>query len=223
MPVRCISTRRTLHPLRTDGFGNLVGGEDTQLVHTIAGASRETRKQVDFDLRREWNDAALDVNGGVSSEPDYLSRFVGVGGQWDFDQKLTTLNAGLELHVERHQRHAGPRRRAVHLQRVRHVELQLRVVDAAASRMPAAAARSCRRAARLGRDCGRHAGAHANAQVQANLGYTRSQGYLSNPYKLVKVAFIDPEQQFLAPSPDVLYVNVGSILEKRPDLRQQWL
>ena len=62
-----------------------------------------------------------------------------------------------------------------------------------------------------------------NAQVQANLGYTRSQGYLSNPYKLVEVAFIDPEQQFLAPSPDVQYVNVDSILEKRPDLRKQWL
>ena len=87
--------KRTRNPLRTDGFGNLVGGEDTQLVHTIAGASRETRRQVDFDLRREWNEAALTINGGVSSEPDYLSRFVGVGGQWDLDQKLTTINAGL--------------------------------------------------------------------------------------------------------------------------------
>jgi type II secretory pathway pseudopilin PulG len=35
--------KATHKPLRTDGFGNLAGGEDTQLVHTIAGASRETR------------------------------------------------------------------------------------------------------------------------------------------------------------------------------------
>jgi hypothetical protein len=64
-------------------------------VHTIAGASRETRKQADVNVRRGYDDSAYNVNGGVSSEPDYLSRFAGVGGQWDFNQKLTTLNAGL--------------------------------------------------------------------------------------------------------------------------------
>jgi len=82
-------------PLRTDGFGNLTGGTDTQLVHTIAGASRETRKQADVNVRRGYDDSAYNINGGVSSEPDYLSRFAGVGGQWDFNQKLTTLNAGV--------------------------------------------------------------------------------------------------------------------------------
>jgi hypothetical protein len=61
-----------------------------------------------------------------------------------------------------------------------------------------------------------------NAQVSGNLGYTHSRGYLSNPYKVVEIAFVDPEQQFLSPSPDVLYVNVNSILEKRPDTRNQW-
>ena len=87
--------KATHKPLRTDGFGNLTGGTDTQLVHTIAGASRETRKQADVNVRRSYDDSAYNVNGGVSSEPDYLSRFAGVGGQWDFNQKLTTLNAGL--------------------------------------------------------------------------------------------------------------------------------
>ena len=102
----CPVRRRTRHPghlfldakarqpLRTDGFGNLVGGTDTQLVHTIAGASREPASR-STSTSPDCNDSALHLNGGVSSEPDYLSRFVGVGGQWDFDQKLTTLNASL--------------------------------------------------------------------------------------------------------------------------------
>jgi len=55
----------------------------------------ETRKQADVNVRRNYDESAYSVNAGVSSEPDYLSRFVGIGGQWDFNQKLTTLNAGL--------------------------------------------------------------------------------------------------------------------------------
>ena len=109
--------------------------------------------------------------------------------------------------MERHQGDARSRRDAVHLQRVRHGEVQLRVVDQP-HRGSTAAARSL-----YGdrRDWAATAGLtqilNANAQVQTNLAYTRSEGYLSNPYKLVEVAFIDPEQQFLAPSPDVLYVE----------------
>jgi hypothetical protein len=62
-----------LHPLATDGFGNLIGGEDTQLVHTMSGASRETRKQLDFKLTHEWDEAALNFGAGTSVEPDYTS------------------------------------------------------------------------------------------------------------------------------------------------------
>ena len=215
--------KRTLNPLRTDGFGNLTGGEDTQLVHTIAGASRETRRQVDFDLRREWNEAALDVNGGVSSEPDYLSRFLGIGGQRDFDQKLTTINAGLAYTSS-------------------NISATLDH-DAVPYIFNACGNPSCNFVSSTAHIANAGNGGKvlygrredwaatlgltqvltADAQVQANLGYTHSQGYLSNPYKLVTVAFVDPEQQFLAPSPDALVVNVGAIMEKRPDLRQQWL
>ena len=87
--------KKTLQPLATDGFGNLTGGVDTQLVHTISGASRETRRQLDFNVRHEWDEAALDLAAGTSIEPDYTSNFVSAGGRWDFNQKLTTLSTGL--------------------------------------------------------------------------------------------------------------------------------
>jgi hypothetical protein len=215
--------KATHNPLRTDGFGNLTGGQDTQVVHTIAGASRETRRQVDFDLRQEWNEGALGVNGGYSYEPDYISRFVGVGGQWDLDQKLTTINAGLAYTSS-------------------DISATLDH-DALPYIFNACGNPSCNFVSSTAHIENTDAGGKilygkredwsatlgvtqvltANAQVQANVGYTRSQGYLSNPYKLVTIAFIDPKLQFLAPSPDVLVVDAGAIMEKRPDLRKQWL
>ena len=192
-------------------------------MHTIAGASRETRRQVDFDLRREWNETALDVNAGVSSEPDYLSRFVGIGGQWDLDQKLTTINAGVaytwsDISATLDHDAVPYIFNACGTPACNFVSSTGRIADAGAGGKILYGQRQDW-AATLGVT----QVLTPNAQMQANLGYTHSAGYLSNPYKLVTVAFIDPQQQFLSPSPDLLVVNVGAIMEKRPDLRQQWL
>ena len=70
-------------------------GENPQLVHTLSTASPETRKQGDFKLGYEWDEAALDIGGGISVENDYESRFGNINGRWDFNQKLTSLNLGL--------------------------------------------------------------------------------------------------------------------------------
>ena len=215
--------KKTLAPLKTDGFGNLTGGTDTRRVHTLSGASRETRKQFDFNLRREWDESALDVGGGVSTEPDYLSRFVGAGGQWDFNQKLTTVNLGLSYTASSNNAtldhdavpyiyNACGNAKCNFLSSSGHIE------DLPGGKKVLSGDRH---------DWGATVGLtqilNQNAQVNTNLAYTRSRGYLSNPYRVVEVAFIDPDQQFLAPSPDALYINVNSILERRPDLRSQWL
>ncbi|MGH8527014.1 MAG: DUF3570 domain-containing protein, partial [Gammaproteobacteria bacterium] len=73
--------------------GNL--SKDTRSVHTIASASPETRKQGDFRLGYEWNEAALDLGGGISLEDDYESRWGNANVRLDFDQKRTSLNLGL--------------------------------------------------------------------------------------------------------------------------------
>lgn len=215
--------RKTLAPLRTDGFGNLIGGTDTQNVHTIAGASRETRRQADFSARRAWDEAALTLNGGVSAEPDYLSRFVGAGGQWDLNQKLTTVTAALAYtwsDIDATLDHdALPYiYNACGTAACNFVSTSSRMVGVDGGGKVIQGER---------RDATASAGVTqvltSTAQVQAGVAFTRSSGYLSNPYKLVEVAFIDPEQQFLSPSPDIAYINVGAILENRPDLRKQWL
>ena len=181
------------------------------------------RQQIDFKVRGSANDAAFEGSGGVSTEPDYLSRFVGVRGQWDFDQKLTSLDVGLSYTW------------SVTRARLDH--------DATPYIYDACGTPTCNFASPGGRientgdggkllygdrhDWGATLGVtrilNPQAQVQANLAYVSSRGYLSNPYKVVEVAFIDPELQFLAPNADTLYITVNSLLDKRPDLRNQWI
>ncbi|MGZ8163122.1 MAG: DUF3570 domain-containing protein, partial [Methylobacter sp.] len=85
---------KQFNPLKQDALtGEFV--KDIELVHTLSAASPEVRKQGDFKLSYEWDEAALDVGGGISVENDYESRFGNLAGRLDFNQKLTTLNLGL--------------------------------------------------------------------------------------------------------------------------------
>ena len=68
--------------------------KDTRTVHTIGSASPETRKQGDFKLGYEWNEAVLELGGGISLEDDYESRWGNANVLLDFNQKRTTLNLG---------------------------------------------------------------------------------------------------------------------------------
>ncbi len=73
----------------------VIGDKYNQLTHVLSYASPETRKQGDFKLSYEWDEAALDIGGGISIENDYESRFGNIGGRFDFNQKQTTLNWGV--------------------------------------------------------------------------------------------------------------------------------
>jgi hypothetical protein len=215
--------KKTLKPLKTDGFGNLAGGTDTQLVHTMAGASRETRRQVDFNARRNGNESSYDVLGGVSSEPDYLSRFVGTGGRWDYNQKLTTVDANLAYTWSDTRATLDHDATPYIYNACGTASCNFNSASSSIDVQPNGAKVLNGRRHDWAAAVGLTQILSANAQVNTNLGYTRSQGYLSNPYKVVEVAFIDPEQQALSPSPDALYVTVNALLDKRPDLRNQWL
>ena len=66
-----------------------------------------------------------------------------------------------------------------------------------------------------------------DALLETSLGFTRSNGYMENPYKAVGVVFIDPTQQDPNTSCqeaalDLLCASVASVLEQRPDERNQW-
>ncbi len=189
----------TLRPLATDGYGNLTGGFDDRLVHTLSGASPETRRQADLLLTYEWDESALDVGGGTSRERDYESVFGSLGGRFDFDQKRTTLRVG------------GSFTRSETQARLDHDALPY-LYDAV----------------EVVRDERRDVGLHASlsrelnrgARLEANVGFGHASGYLANPYKAVQVLFIDPDAQAFAP-PGTYYTVSNALRERRPRSREQ--
>ncbi len=211
-----LSFDKQLNPLKQDALtGQFVN--DNQLVHTLSAASPEIRRQGDFKLGYEWDEATLDVGGGISVENDYESRFGNVAGRWDFNRKLTSLN--LSLSYTNSDTHA-----------ILDHDVTPYIWDTSRG---FESYNSTSNSGQLKKE-GRNNALHGNRQdwgtvlgltqilnesalVEAGVSYNRSTGYMANPYKTVEAAFIDPVQ-----TGDVLTgVSIG-LLEKRPDERNQW-
>jgi hypothetical protein len=212
--------------LNTDGSGNLTGGINNQLVHTLSSASPETRKQGDFRLGYEWDEAALNVGGGISLENDYESRWGSLNGRRDFNQKLTTLSLGLSYtksDIETLLDHdtipyildVSLNTTPFRIDPAPYREGQIEILGTLGDRTLSGERE----------DWAAHLGLtqvlSKNALIETGLGFTRSTGFLENPYKVVEVAFIDPEQQSQAP-PGGFVGEVHALLERRPDVRNQW-
>ncbi len=192
---------------------------DKQLVHTLSVASPETRKQGDFKLGYEWDEAALDIGGGISVEDDYESRFGSINSRFDFNQKQTSVNMGLSYtnsdtsaipdhdlgpygeiggHYFKNHVNVSPDGNSVLIHGNRHdwgVNLGLTQVLT------------------------------KNALFEAGMNFTHSVGFLSNPYKYVTFIFVDPNQALQPPGSDAPGSLVGSgrsILEQRPNERNQF-
>ncbi|MDQ7089537.1 MAG: DUF3570 domain-containing protein [Methylococcales bacterium] len=64
----------------------------------LSGASiREKRDALSLMFNHYWDDVSVGIGGGISSEHDYLSRYLNTNLNWDFNKKLTTLSAGFSL------------------------------------------------------------------------------------------------------------------------------
>lgn len=207
---------KQLNPLRQDALtGEYI--KDSQLVHTLSSASPEIRKQGDFKLSYEWDEATLDAGGGISVENDYESRFGNLAGRWDFNRKLTSLNLGLS--------YTDSDTRAI----LDH-DATPYIFDVGRGAESYNNTSGSGRIQKEGRnnvlrgnrqDWGTALGLtqvlNETALLEAGIGYTRSTGYMANPYKVVEAAFIDPAQ-----TGEVLTgVSIG-LLEKRPNERNQW-
>ena len=213
-----------LNPLRLDPKTGKYS-KDTQLVHTLAMASPETRKQGDFKFAYEWDEATLDIGGGISVENDYTSGFGNALARMDFNQKQTSailglsftnsdINATLDHDATPYiyetsgglktynQTHSGSQIDIVGGSLVNHKILR-------ATRQDWASNLSLTQV--LNKD----------AMLVGSLGFTRNTGYLANPYKAVTTVFIDPKQTPAANG--VLTGNALSLLENRPDERNQWI
>jgi len=189
----------------TDTYGHFA---HPGLVHVMASASPETRRQWDGSATYEWDKAELTVGGGISDEHDYLSRFVNVGGKFDFNNKLTVLNWGASATRDRIRASIAANSAADtgnYTDQIRTYQGQPTIFG---KRKDFAA------------DVGVTQILSQNALIQADIGYTRSSGFLENPYKAVLFAFNDPDEPF--DNSGLKYIPIKGSLEQRPNLRNQW-
>ena len=216
------------------------GTQNNQLTDVLSYASPETRNQGDFQLSYGWDEAALDIGGGISVENDYESSFANLGGRLDFNQKKTAFNWGVSYTnsdtfatldpdglpffdttaYDNSQFITDDGGKTIFIEpqvAAGYVESNW-VFDEAQSTINRTAMLHGNR-----QDWGSQLGLTQvlgkDALLSLNLNYTRSTGYLANPYKVVygHTVFFKPGQEL---GEEVLYTgNGGAFLEIRPDER----
>ncbi|MDO9161839.1 MAG: DUF3570 domain-containing protein [Methylococcaceae bacterium] len=220
---------RIINDTGTDADGNQVVeySQANELAHTMALASPETRKEGNFKLGYEWDEAAVDVGGGISIEKDYESRFGNIGGRLDFNQKLTSLTGGVSYTNSDtsarfdHDVLSVPGVYGTYIDTSHYTNYIEKTSDGNGYMMTG---NRQDWAANLGLT----QVLYKDALVKFGAGYTRSTGYMANPYKAVTVFFIDPNE-FNDENADYNgYVNqpytgqIQPFLEQRPNVRDQW-
>jgi Protein of unknown function (DUF3570) len=213
------------------------GALNNQLTHVLSYASPETRKQGDFKLSYEWNEASMDIGGGISIENDYESRFGSLGGRFDFNHKQTTINWGLSYTNSQTNALLDPDAlsffstaeyenslldfdengipREIPLKsKVSEAEVDV-TYDLLTPGVPKTGATLQGSRQDWGAQLGLTQVLSKNALLAFDLGYTRSTGYLANPYKLVFLYQL-PEQ-FDENTP--VQIDGFAFLEIRPSER----
>lgn len=187
--------------------GTYATTRDDRLVHVMASASPETRREGSLTASYAWDDAELDLGQGVSEERDFHSLFVNVGGKLFLDQKRTVLSGRASYTWSRIDASLAANTAAdwgayADQIRDRHGE-------------PTLYGRRREFAAELGVSRVVNRG----ALVEAGVTVSRTSGLLENPYKAVMFAFDDPDQTVDASG--LRYLPLKGVLEQRPDLRTQ--
>ena len=185
--------------------------KNNQLVHTLSTASPETRKQGDFRVGYDWDEASLDVGAGTSAEPDYNSSFGNIGGRLDFNQKLTSVNFGASYTL-------SDTEAMLDHDAVPYIEKS--TFGTLVQSLP----NGVKLVRGSKQDWSGNIGVtqvlNKSALVEGNVSYTSSNGYMSNPYKTMSVLFVDPTQTIGAAGQ--LNGTLLAFLEQRPEERQQW-
>jgi len=193
---------------------------NNQVVDTLSLASPETRNQGDFKLGYEWDEVALDIGGGISVEDDYDSSWGNINGRWDFNQKLTTLNLGLS-YTNSDTYAIIDHDASTYIIRDKDYDPYVIIDDGGLGKPNIITGNKQDWSTSLGLT----QILNRDALMEASLGYTRSTGYMANPYKTVAIAFIDPlTQQDQCPQADfgLLCADIRALLEQRPNERNQW-
>ncbi len=205
-----------------------------RIQHVMGYASPEVRNQIDFKLGYDWNNAALDVGGGQSIEHDYASRYGNLAARMDFNQKRTTLNMGLSYtnsatHATLNNTNAIFPNEAYDPE-VKVTPFVVALGNPTSTMMENAMVTG-------NREDGAFSLALSqvltkNSVASGGFNFTRSTGFLGNPYKEVLAYFLDANWRTdgtvgLLPSnayPGLKYSpnQAEQLLEKRPNQRNQF-
>lgn len=204
---------RDLNPIGRDPLTKQsTGAIDSRSVLVMSSASPETRRQAVFGLSHEWNEAAISVSGGFSREKDYKSSFGSIGGRMDFNQKMTTvkLNGGYT------DSEIGALLDHDPSPYITKTAYQDQIV-----RKGGPAGTDVLRGSRSDwvANIGLTQVLTKNSLIDASIGYTHSNGFLENPYKVMSVIFVNPTA--LSNPSGLIKGNVQALLEQRPNIRNQ--
>lgn len=193
-------------PLRTQsGTAPTV---DERPVHILSSASPESRDQADFALAWDWDEASIAAGSGFSVENDYESAYGNLSGRLDFNQKLTSVSAGAGYTYSRLDAILDPD--------------VLPYLTRTAYQSDITRRRGAEILHGARRDWTANLGLtqiiNQETLVDVALGYTRSRGFMENPYKATSVLFVDPAQAGAAS----VTADMRALLEQRPDRNQQW-
>lgn len=201
---------RDLNPLRQDSQNGQLLGKDPRSVMVLSSASPETRNQANFGLSREWNEAALNVSGGFSRENDYKSSFGNINGRIDFNQKLTSVKFGSG--------YTSSNISAI----LDHDASPYITKTAYAQQIEIKGGSEILRGDR--QDWTANVGLTQiltkTTVIDANVGFTHSNGYMENPYKVMTVIFVDPNALNNDQTTPIIG-DVRALLEQRPNIRNQ--
>ncbi len=201
---RALKLDRDLNPIGQDGQ------VDTRAVEVLSSASPEVRNAADFGLGYEWNEAAVKFGGGVSIENDFKSSYGNVSGRLDFNQKLTSIKSGFGYTSNE-------------TSAILDYDLSPYLTKTAfASQIESRGGSEILHGKR--QDWAANIGLTQilgkNSLIDANIGYTHSNGFMENPYKAMTVIFVDPE--VLNNGLDTpINGDVRALLEQRPNIRNQ--
>lgn len=202
---------RNLQPV-TRGAGGAVQAAPA-LAHTLVGASQEVRQEGTLTWQHRLADGRLDFGGGASNERDVASWHLRGARRFDSEDRLTSLTLAAQYgqgstHARfDHDAYPYITRSAYQSSHGGQLDFEDGVPRLQGKRQDAGLS------AALVQVLGR------GDLLQLSAGYSRAQGYLGNPYKLVSVLFANPAA---ANAQGLVDADLQALLEQRPALRRQW-
>ena len=151
----------------------------------------EQRDAINGNLSYFFDTAALNIGGGFSREQDYTSRFFSTNLSLDVNKKMTTLNYGASVAFDTIEPSPSPwNSRPIGFNRSKTSQQYLLGITQLIDK---------------------------NSLLQGNISFAYSEGFMSDPYKVV--AFYDPNEPLLFNGN--LYANAIKP-DQRPEEKFQW-